>query len=138
MSWKDVRMMTSEADDHRQLAELGALPPSSDDENNQQTHDVDVMSEAPEIDTTEIRGGSNCKDRCNQKCLKLLCLAFNVCIIIAVLVTLIVYAERETNLICQTITTIGNAFNSTYNVDDMGCYKVNSTFSWTPLAEYML
>lgn len=43
---KTVRM---EDEQHRTLAKLGALPPADEDE---PVRDVDVFSEAPEIDTT--------------------------------------------------------------------------------------
>ena len=57
-----------------ELAEVGALPPMSDDDEETGVREVEVMSEAPEIDTTRFDGPplvGFCGLRCQPLALKL-------------------------------------------------------------------
>ena len=75
-----------------ELAEVGALPPMSDDDEETGAREVEVMSEAPEIDTTRFDGPplvGFCGLRCQP-------LALKMCVVI----TSVLFLPATTFAIC--------------------------------------
>jgi hypothetical protein len=114
VSWTSKSMQDSP---HQKLAELGGLPPSEYDQHN----DVEVMSEAPEIDTTVAHSYPRCHEsRCMRQCamyFAFLCIVIVVC---AILIAVSFIAD-DPRVLCDAAKSASAIINVTDTLESLQC-----------------
>lgn len=114
VSWTSKNMEDSP---HKKLAELGGLPPSD----SEQHKDVEVMSEAPEIDTTVAHSYPRCHEsRFMRQCA--VYFAF-VCIVIVVCAILVAasFVAEDPRVLCDAAKSASVIINVTDTLESLQC-----------------
>lgn len=115
VAWTENKM---EESPHKRLAELGALPPSQEES---AVRDVEVMSEAPEIDTTVAHSRPKCHESRFMRRLLVQCmLGFAVFLFCGLIVAASFIADDPT-VLCEAAKTVSDMANLTEPWDVLKC-----------------
>jgi hypothetical protein len=115
VSWTENKM---EESPHKRLAELGALPPSEEDG---VVRDVEVMSEAPEIDTTVAHNRPKCHESRFMRRLLVQCMLGFAVLLFGGLIIAASFIADDPTVLCGAAKTVLDVTNLTEPWDALKC-----------------
>jgi len=115
VSWTENKM---EESPHKHLTELGALPPS---EEEGIVRDVEVMSEAPEIDTTVAHSRPKCHESRFMRRLLVQCMLGFALLLFCCLIIAASFIADDPTVLCGAAKTVSDVANLTEPWDALRC-----------------
>jgi hypothetical protein len=115
VSWTENKM---EESPHKRLAELGALPPSEEDG---VVRDVEVMSEAPEIDTTVAHNRPKCHESRLMRRLLVQCMLGFAVLLFCGLIVAVSFIADDPTVLCEAAKTVSAMANLTEPWEPLKC-----------------